>query len=682
MMNGVFAGKAMGVHSDIPSEEEIQENIIRAQEQGRKKRMLFKQGSGTFDTSKILGSSTGKSFNIEAMLSGTKKKSTFNIDGLLGRTKKKSNFNINKFLTTGGNKLKTKGDNMKNYNNKLKQFGIMTNNTKGLDMATKLKQFGIGTIKTSKNNDVAAKLKQFGIGKTINTHNKKLKQFGFGNTGINVNNKIRSFTGMNLNTGIGSKSINVGDKIRSFTGMNLKTGIRGLQKRATVKGINNTEMYGWNRIHQQRGLKPLGDFDGDKLVNMLDCNPRNKYKQGPMHDEDEMFPIANVSESNIIAGPVEGEVVDAEVYETPIQEAIEPVEADYINVTPTEEESNIEINLDEVGEKIKKGLGTAGAGIGSAAKYIGGAIAEKYGQTKEWMDEERKKAREVREQQYQDSKAESAEQKAWEKGFTRKVQEEALKQKFKKDVKQKVTGRAPVSAFDKYMQYGINRTGSGINKLDMIDKFGRNKIDKFGRVMKDAAYSSGGAMGIPGKGPSKIGQLIGGTSSGLGIREMAGQSGMIPFSEKVGIVAGRRTSEPFASKVASVTGKTGLEPSESFPMKVDYYVGGGKKREQLLEQEQSIYEKLKEQAAAKRELQEELATISSFERPVMQQPAMQQPAMQQPAMQQSAMQQSAMQQPTSRVSQSGKEWSEKSKRWVNYTRKSYSKGPRIEQQTY
>lgn len=48
---------------------------------------------------------------------------------------------------------------------------------------------------------------------------------------------------------------------------------------------------GKRRIKQQKGLNPWGDFDGDGLINMLDCNPRNKHLQGPEHTlEDKLGP--------------------------------------------------------------------------------------------------------------------------------------------------------------------------------------------------------------------------------------------------------------------------------------------------------------------------------------------------------------------------------------------------------
>ena len=59
-----------------------------------------------------------------------------------------------------------------------------------------------------------------------------------------------------------------------------------------AKGMKQNKMLRYNknigqkRIRQQKGLKPWGDFDGDGLINMLDCNPRNKFKQGAGHEDE------------------------------------------------------------------------------------------------------------------------------------------------------------------------------------------------------------------------------------------------------------------------------------------------------------------------------------------------------------------------------------------------------------
>jgi len=53
------------------------------------------------------------------------------------------------------------------------------------------------------------------------------------------------------------------------------------KRRAVRKPVSG---HGLKRVRQQKGLNPWGDFDGDKVINMLDCDPRNKFKQGPGHE--------------------------------------------------------------------------------------------------------------------------------------------------------------------------------------------------------------------------------------------------------------------------------------------------------------------------------------------------------------------------------------------------------------
>lgn len=40
------------------------------------------------------------------------------------------------------------------------------------------------------------------------------------------------------------------------------------------------DMLGWQRTKKQKGLKPLGDVDRDRVLNVFDCEPYNRKKQG------------------------------------------------------------------------------------------------------------------------------------------------------------------------------------------------------------------------------------------------------------------------------------------------------------------------------------------------------------------------------------------------------------------
>lgn len=69
--------------------------------------------------------------------------------------------------------------------------------------------------------------------------------------------------------------------------------------------FNNSGNKGMTRIRQQKGLNPWGDHDGDKLINMLDCNPRNKYQQGPEHTLEDKINPEDELEREEVNEPVE-----------------------------------------------------------------------------------------------------------------------------------------------------------------------------------------------------------------------------------------------------------------------------------------------------------------------------------------------------------------------------------------
>ena len=215
--------------------------------------------------------------------------------------------------------------------------------------------------------------------------------------------------------------------------------------------------------------------------------------------------------------------------------------------------------------------------------------------------------------------------------------------------------------------------------VESVDRFTqRTARETAAGLGKGAEALTSGAQGIQIKEPSKIRQLIGGASTGAGVYEAVRSGVSLPFAAKVETIAGRSGTEPFAMKVAAVTGRSGLEPSESFSLKVASYVGGAKRREEVLEQERGLFEKLKAQVQAKQELQELISAqqpAPSIQQPI---PSMQQPITT-PGIQQPT---PTMQQPLA-PAQQGKKWSEKSKRWVKYTREPYDKNLGIlPQQTY
>jgi len=62
-----------------------------------------------------------------------------------------------------------------------------------------------------------------------------------------------------------------------------------------ITGSNNPERVSRTRIKQSKGLSLYGDFDGDKLANVLDCDPLNPNEQGNQHDLNAYMPSENPS---------------------------------------------------------------------------------------------------------------------------------------------------------------------------------------------------------------------------------------------------------------------------------------------------------------------------------------------------------------------------------------------------
>ena len=79
-----------------------------------------------------------------------------------------------------------------------------------------------------------------------------------------------------------------------------------------TKGFINPEKSAMKRMNQQIGLKPFKDFDGDGLANILDCNPRDKNKQGAIHKIGNFFkgrgytenPVSNSAPAPTVRPPI------------------------------------------------------------------------------------------------------------------------------------------------------------------------------------------------------------------------------------------------------------------------------------------------------------------------------------------------------------------------------------------
>ena len=81
-----------------------------------------------------------------------------------------------------------------------------------------------------------------------------------------------------------------------------------VEKRARKQMLKNPANIGFTRLRQQRGLSPMGDFDGDGLINALDCNPLDKNKQGWMHSAWAAVKGTPYSSEEDVELPASGEV--------------------------------------------------------------------------------------------------------------------------------------------------------------------------------------------------------------------------------------------------------------------------------------------------------------------------------------------------------------------------------------
>ncbi len=79
-------------------------------------------------------------------------------------------------------------------------------------------------------------------------------------------------------------------KTQKFTNMKMPSGLdsrifknKMVKLESKMKTNLHPENVGFKRLKQQKGLSLWGDKDGDKLANILDCNPLDRTKQGGAH---------------------------------------------------------------------------------------------------------------------------------------------------------------------------------------------------------------------------------------------------------------------------------------------------------------------------------------------------------------------------------------------------------------
>jgi len=206
-------------------------NVILGEDSSMNKINIMTKGFGgnTLNKNKInlLASSKSKSAIISSLL-GTESSNKNKISKMLGSNKGKHDINtINRFLkNTNGSK-----DNISKLlgiGHKNKTTNPFINSKSNIKQS---KQSAINKIKSS-----------FGV-----LHNSNNSNINF-NKLINGNNGSHKFTN------------------------NIKDLIGKPEKSAK------------HRMKQQNGLSMFGDYDGDKVLNMFDCDPINPKKQGKVHD--------------------------------------------------------------------------------------------------------------------------------------------------------------------------------------------------------------------------------------------------------------------------------------------------------------------------------------------------------------------------------------------------------------
>lgn len=232
--------------SKMEEEFEIQEKL---------KTLVGSSGNANDKVNAMLGGGTSGSAadKINSILSGSKKnKSKINIDNYLGfgNTKKQDDV-ISKVLGSSSKKQSTK-----DISKKTKElFSVpKVNNKVKFDDLTGFGKRAFAGISSQK--DI---ISTFGLGVDNTAHNIKKQK----NAAL--------------------------DKI-SGAFMPLKPLEQQKQVTPLFNMFGNPEKTARKRLKQQQGLTMFGDFDGDKLINMLDCDPLDPKKQGEQHDLNRYLP--------------------------------------------------------------------------------------------------------------------------------------------------------------------------------------------------------------------------------------------------------------------------------------------------------------------------------------------------------------------------------------------------------
>ena len=225
---------------------------------------------------------------INMMTGGFNASSKDKLSMLLGNSKSKKDI-ISSLLGSGGSGTdkisKILGDKHTKKGNALDSF--FGSNSSGTDKISKIlgdrnrkkkkaKQFNFSfDKKTGFGNRAFAGINM--LGSTKQTTN-KIKT-NLANSRNSALNKIQQSFGILNNKGFNNKINNNMSMSNSFKSMHNLLG--------------NPETIAKRRIKQQNNLPMFGDFDGDKLINALDCDPLDPNKQGGQHKLTKYLPQQN-----------------------------------------------------------------------------------------------------------------------------------------------------------------------------------------------------------------------------------------------------------------------------------------------------------------------------------------------------------------------------------------------------
>ena len=255
---------------------------------------------------------------------------------------------INKFKNSFGDKKMVKN----NYGNTVNQL---------LGTGTEKGSWLMGTSKKTKNEDKSNML--FGI-PSIKSENKSNMLFGT-SPKINTQNKSNMLFDM-------KKNVSFVSKLDEFLGKKSFKGVKEKQDRAMSFMINNPFGMAKGRVDIQKKLNMFGDYDGDGLVNILDCNPINKKKQAFIHEIIGAKYPEDYNESKIQNEEIKEDAYpektdrDILVEATAMEEAQDLGEDVYKSVAERDLEK-----LQKLGIAVKKGISNFGTGIATGISNVG-----------------------------------------------------------------------------------------------------------------------------------------------------------------------------------------------------------------------------------------------------------------------------------------------------------------------